>query len=129
MTRVIAINLLLIFLPLIIYGAYIFVDKKPEDKAEFWKHIPLKPLFSIGFILMLIFYITQITFNSGVKDGIYHPPTVKDGKVIPGYIEPFVKGKAADKQPKTTMKKKKAPPQKKQPNKKSGKPDLNEKEI
>lgn len=94
MTRVIAINLLLIFLPLIIYGAYIIIDKKPETKAEFWSQMPLKGLFAIGFAFMLIFYITQITFGSKVKDGIYHPPTVKDGKVIPGYIEPFKKEKS-----------------------------------
>ena len=93
MTRVIAINLLLIFLPLIIYGAYIIIDKKPEDKTEFWSQMPLKLLFAIGFVFMLIFYITQITFDHKVKDGIYHPPTVKDGKVIPGYIEPFKKQK------------------------------------
>ncbi|GAA6212919.1 hypothetical protein NBRC116602_26600 [Hyphomicrobiales bacterium 4NK60-0047b] len=97
MTRVIAINLLLIFLPLIIYGAYIIIDKKPEDKVAFWKQIPLKLLFSIGFALMLIFYVTQITFNTGVKDGIYHPAIVKDGKVIPGYIEPFKKDPLKDK--------------------------------
>jgi|GEM_PF-2897241 len=105
MTRVIAINLLLIFLPLIIYGAYIIIDRNPEDKAAFWKQIPLKLLFSIGFALMIIFYITQITFNSGVKDGIYHPAIVKDGKVIPGYIEPFKKEKT-EKKPSSTKDKK-----------------------
>ncbi len=105
MTRVIAINLLLIFLPLIIYGAYIIIHKKPEDKDAFWKQIPLKVLFSIGFLFMLIFYITQITFDSGVKDGIYHPPVVKDGKVIPGYIEPFKKEKT-DKKPGSQKEKK-----------------------
>ena len=104
MTRVIAINLLLIFLPLIIYGAYIIIDKKPEDKDAFWSQMPLKGLFAIGFVFMLIFYITQITFGNKVKDGIYHPPTVKDGKVIPGYIEPFNKEKSSEKkkEPKKT---------------------------
>lgn len=113
MTRVIAINLLLIFLPLIIYGAYIIIHQKPEDKATFWKQVPLKVLFSIGFVLMLIFYVTQITFYSGVKDGIYHPPVVKDGKIIPGYIEPFKKEKKDEKQKSSSKKKK----------------DLSEKEI
>ena len=105
MTRVIAINLLLIFLPLIIYGAYIIIDKKPEDKTEFWKQIPLKLLFAIGFIFMLVFYFTQITFDHKVKDGIYHPPTVKDGKVIPGYIEPFKKEKPPKEQSEPKVKK------------------------
>ena len=117
MTRVIAINLLLIFLPLIIYGAYIIIHKKPEDKEAFWQQIPLKTLFAIGFLFMFIFYVTQITFNSGVKDGIYHPPVVKDGKVIPGYIEPFKKDKS-DKKSSSA----------KESNKKEKK-DLSEKEI
>lgn len=105
MTRVIAINLLLIFLPLIIYGAYIIIDKKPEDKDAFWSQMPLKGLFAIGFLFMLIFYITQITFGNKVKDGIYHPPTVKDGKVIPGYIEPFNKEKPSQETEKQEKKK------------------------
>ena len=49
MTRVIAINLLLIFLPLIIYGAYIIIHKKPEDKEAFWQQIPLKSCSQLGF--------------------------------------------------------------------------------
>lgn len=88
MARVIAINLLLIFLPLIIYSAFIILYKQPEDKAEFWALIPTKTLFTIGFLLMGIFYFTQINFHKTIKDGVYHPAKIQDGKVIPGYISP-----------------------------------------
>ncbi len=91
MTRVIALNLLLIFLPFLLYAAYVIIEKKPEDKEQFWGHIPLKPLFIIGFFLMAVFYISQINMVPETKDGIYHPATVKDGKVIPGYVEPINK--------------------------------------
>lgn len=93
MTRVIALNLLLIFLPFLLYAAYVMIEKKPEDKEQFWGYIPLKPLFIIGFFLMAVFYISQINKVPETKDGIYHPATVKDGKVIPGYVEPFDKNK------------------------------------
>lgn len=88
MARVIAINLLLIFLPLIIYSAFIILYKQPEHKDEFWSLIPLKKLFFMGFLAMGIFYFTQVNYNKTIKDGVYHPATIKDGKVIPGYISP-----------------------------------------
>jgi len=94
MTRIILINLLLILAPFLFYAAYILIEKKPETRQEFWQFIPLKKLLIIGLVLMGVFYITQITFFTSVKDGIYHPATVKDGKVIPGYIEPIEKQKS-----------------------------------
>lgn len=93
MTRIIFINLLLITGPFLFYAAYIMLDKQPETSPEFWKFIPLKKLLILGTALMAIFYATQITYGGGVKDGIFHPATVKDGKVIPGYIEPIEKPK------------------------------------
>ncbi len=91
MTRIILINLLLILAPFLFYAAYILIEKKPETRQDFWQFIPLKKLLIIGFVLMGIFYLTQITFGTSVKDGIYHPATVKDGKIVPGYIEPAEK--------------------------------------
>jgi len=88
MTRVILLNLLLIIAPFFLYAIYILLQKKPETQDEFWRLIPLGKLLLIGFGFMAVFYATQITFGSDVKDGIYHPATVKDGQVIPGYIEP-----------------------------------------
>lgn len=87
MTRVIFINLLLIIAPFLLYGLYVLFEKNPKTAAEFWPLIPLKKLLAIGFALMIVFYITQIKFK-GDQEGIYHPPVVRDGKVIPGYIEP-----------------------------------------
>lgn len=91
MIRLVLINLLLIITPFLVYGAYVLLQKKPETSQEFWKLIPLKKLLVIGFLFMGIFYITQINFGGNIRDGIHHPPTVKDGKIIPGYIEPIEK--------------------------------------
>jgi quinol-cytochrome oxidoreductase complex cytochrome b subunit len=88
MTRVVAINILLILAPFLFYSAYVLLEKKPKDKQEFWKLIPAKTLFAVGLCFMAIFYISQITFQHPVKDGVYHPAEVRDGKVIPGYISP-----------------------------------------
>ncbi len=85
MARVVAINILLILAPFIVYAAYILIEKKPDSREAFWKLMPAKPLFAVGLLLMSVFYITQIDFNSG-KDGVYHPAEVRDGKIIPGYI-------------------------------------------
>lgn len=85
MARVVAINILLILAPFILYAAYVLIEKKPDTREDFWKLIPAKKLFAVGLLLMSIFYITQINFNAG-KDGVYHPAEVRDGKIIPGYI-------------------------------------------
>ncbi len=91
MTRVVLINLGLIFAPFIIYAAYIILDKQPATSEEFWALIPLKKILMIGVGLMLIFYITQLSLTPAQK-GKYHPPEVRDGKIIPGYIEPEKEG-------------------------------------
>lgn len=93
MTRVIAINLLLIFLPFILYAAYIWLEKKPETSKEFWQYIPLLPLFVTGVILMSTFMISQIAIGPPQKDGVYNPPVIKDGVVIPGHVTPFPENK------------------------------------
>ena len=89
MIRLIAINLLLILAPFILYAAYVWLEKKPATSKEFWQHIPLLPLFLAGTALMFAFMVTQISTAPAVKDGIYHPPIVKDGVVIPGHVTPY----------------------------------------
>lgn len=86
MARVVVINILLILAPFLFYSAYILIEKKPETKGEFWNLIPSKLLFAIGLIFMGIFYVTQISFQTPIKDGVYHPAEVRDGKIIPGYV-------------------------------------------
>ena len=87
MTRVALINLGLMFAPFIIYSAYVMLQKQPATREEFWQHIPLRKMLIAGFGLMLVFYITHLSLTPAQK-GKYHPPVVKDGKIIPGYVEP-----------------------------------------
>ncbi len=89
MLRLIAVNMLLILAPFILYAAYVWLEKKPQTSKEFWSHIPLLPLFIGGVTLMTVFMLTQISLRPAVKDGIYHPPVVKDGVVIPGHVTPY----------------------------------------
>ena len=92
MPRLIAVNLLLILAPFLLYSAYVWIEKKPETSKEFWSHIPLMPLFIIGAIFMTAFMLTQISLQPPARDGIYHPPTVKDGVIIPGHVTPHPQG-------------------------------------
>lgn len=88
MLRVVLVNLTLLFLPSLIYGAYIYLthrdggaDKALDDAPIFW-------LFGIGVALMLVTLIYYTQFSGGGRPGqTYVPPAYKDGKIVPGHFE------------------------------------------
>jgi hypothetical protein len=88
MLRVVVVNLTLLLLPSLVYGAYIYLTRRnaPLDKAL--DDAPIFWLFGIGVILMLATLIYYIQFSGGGRPGqTYVPPAYKDGKIVPGHVE------------------------------------------
>ena len=76
---------LLFFLPFALYAAYLRLAKQDESDAQ-RKH-PWTFLFASGLVLVAAsFLIWGITEGSG-EQGVYVPPHVEDGRVVPGHVE------------------------------------------
>ncbi|MFA5948651.1 MAG: hypothetical protein WC807_00040 [Hyphomicrobium sp.] len=90
MIRVFIENLILFLLPALVYVAWVMMtrpssDDDKETMSGAWKVIddaPLLWLFGAGATLILLTLIAFGTSNSGGKPGqVYHPSTMKDGKI------------------------------------------------
>ena len=76
---------LLFLLPFALYAAYLRLAKQDESEAQ-RKH-PWTFLFASGLVLVAAsFLIWGITEGSG-EQGVYVPPHVEDGRVVPGHVE------------------------------------------
>ncbi len=76
---------LLFLLPFALYAAYLRLAKQDESDAQ-RKH-PWTFLFASGLVLVAAsFLIWGITEGSG-QQGVYVPPHVEDGRVVPGHVE------------------------------------------
>ena len=76
---------LLFLLPFALYAAYLRLAKQEEVDAT-RKH-PWTFLFASGLALVAAsFLIWGITEGSG-QQGVYVPPHVEDGRVVPGHVE------------------------------------------
>ena len=76
---------LLFLLPFALYAAYLRLAKRDESGGE-RKH-PWTFLFASGLVLVAAsFLIWGITEGSG-QQGVYVPPHVEDGRVVPGHVE------------------------------------------
>lgn len=87
MLRVILLNMAIFLVPFILYGAYMILVRRHQDKNSLWRDAPILWLFSAGLVLVLFVVFTLISFERQEPGGVYHPPVYKDGKIQPGYIE------------------------------------------
>ena len=92
MIRIVIENIILFLLPSVAYFAYVYLRRadraiKPGDHAQIWDDAPIIWLMLAGAVLMLGVTLTFATFEGGTPDQIYHPPTMKDGELVPGYFE------------------------------------------
>ena len=89
MARVILINLILLVLPLALYWAYAKATGRRDASGDVEVDpMPIVSLIGVGALLMLGAILWQIDYDGAPKEGRYVPPTYKDGKIIPGHIEP-----------------------------------------
>lgn len=97
MIRVMAENLLLFLLPTVLYLAFRYVQRvraRSPDAGSAGKAIrsdlndaPFLILFITGAALVLATLIAFGSTDSGKPGQTYYPPTIKDGKVIPGHFK------------------------------------------
>ncbi len=86
MLRIVLINILLFLLPFLIYGAYM-VWVKGVAPGKLVNTAPILWLLIFGFALLFVFVGTLIQFQSGDRDGTYHPSVLEDGVIKPGRID------------------------------------------
>lgn len=88
MLRVVLVNLTLLFLPSLIYGAYIYLTRRGAPPGAVWDDAPIFWLFGLGVLLMLATLIYYTQFSGGGRPGqTYVPPAYKDGQIVPGHFE------------------------------------------
>ena len=86
MIRRIAFEILLFLLPFGLYGAYWHLSKREEVEPS--PNHPWTVLFASGLALVAAsFLIWGITEGAG-QQGVYVPPHVENGRVVPGHVEP-----------------------------------------
>lgn len=87
MARVILLNLLLFFLPFILYGSYVYLVQKNRDPAKIWSAAPINWLFFAGGLMVFGTLIYFVSFQGGGPEGQYRPAIYKDGKIQDGRFE------------------------------------------
>jgi len=84
MIRLLVERLLLFLVPFALYAAYVYLRKADEQAPE--KH-PWTALFISGLVLVAAsFLYWGITQGAG-EQGVYVPPHVENGRVVPGHVE------------------------------------------
>lgn len=100
MIRVFLTSALLFLLPFILFAIYATVmdflsapvpgsTSTSTSRQSAWTNPPVAWMAGIGAVLVLgtLIYLAATTAPAGPPTGTYHPPTVKDGKIQPGYID------------------------------------------
>lgn len=74
--------------PFAVYLAwYAFSNRGGGKKVPHWEEGPWFWLFVTGSVLVLIGMGIVALIGGGEPGAVYHPPVMKDGKVVPGRFE------------------------------------------
>lgn len=86
MIRIIVENLLLFFLPTLLYVVFVFVSRRSAgDETPVLQGAPLVWLFVTGLALMVATLVAFGTRTGGKPGEVYEPPVFKDGRIVPGH--------------------------------------------
>jgi len=86
MFRIALIDIFLLLLPFLIYGAYMLTVKGvAPDKL--WQNAPILWLLTAAIGLLFIVTATVIQFSGGKPGETYHPATLENGVIKPGEID------------------------------------------
>ena len=80
---------LLFLLPFILYGIWMLIARRRARGHEHepnWSDAPLVWLTAAGVALMLGALFTTAMLTGVPKGGVYVPPHVQDGQVVPGQV-------------------------------------------
>jgi len=87
MLRIVLINLLLFMLPFLLYALYAWFMRGEASAGGVLDDAPIAWLLIAGAVIVLGAIGYFISFEGMPAKGTYHAPTVKDGKVVPGYVD------------------------------------------
>lgn len=73
-------------LPTLLYIGYLLIERRRSRRAA--RHIPWVWLVLAGVGLMGATLAGMTLLDGGTVGGVYHPPAVVDGQVVPGRIVP-----------------------------------------
>ena len=91
-------DLLLFLLPFALYAAYLRLRKHDEDTPA--KQHPWTALFASGLLLVALSFVFWGLVEDANQRGVYVPPHLEDGRLIPGRVIPESEGSGrADKGP------------------------------
>ncbi|MCB1483190.1 MAG: hypothetical protein KDJ55_14815 [Rhodobiaceae bacterium] len=86
MLRIIAIQALFFLLPFLVYGFWLYFSRQVVNAPENWKP-HLFWLVVAGFVVTIAAFIAMAAFSGAPTTGVYTPPEIRDGVVVPGTIE------------------------------------------
>lgn len=86
MIRIILTRLALFLLPFALYGLYLFLLRWRPDIAR--PQTPWTGLFIAGLSLVVMSFVVLGLTEGESIEGVYIPPHVENGKIVPGHVEP-----------------------------------------
>jgi hypothetical protein len=97
MGRILAQIVLPILLPTILYGLWLVGQRRRmaaagAGKLPVWVEAPWIWLLGLGVAFaVLVTVALSVLGGGGNVEGVYVPPQVKDGEMVPGHMEPKVR--------------------------------------
>jgi Family of unknown function (DUF6111) len=85
MIRIVIENIVLFFLPTLIYVTYIALTRE-EKQQGLLDDAPLAWLAVAGTVVVVVVLVAFGSTSGGRPDQHYEPPSLKDGKIQPGQI-------------------------------------------
>ncbi len=87
MARIVLINLFMFALPFLVYGAYVYLVRRGQDRDSIWRGAPINWLVVAGLVLALGTLASLVTFSGSGTEGTYQPPRFEDGVIKPGRVD------------------------------------------
>ncbi len=93
MVRFVLLDAIFFLLPFGAYALWLLVTRRTMRNAEDWQARTIVWLALAGAALMLAIILYFIHFDSGPPGGVYVPPHIENGVIVPGHIEPESPGR------------------------------------
>ena len=93
MARILLQYVLPIALPSLIYVAWLVYENRRiaqggEGTPRRWEEGPWAWLIGGGVLLTVLVAVVTAVLTGRGKEGVYVPPRVEDGRIVPGHLEP-----------------------------------------
>jgi hypothetical protein len=81
-----------IVLPALLYALWMAAERRRVEagggEKPGWADAPWLWLLALGLFFAGLIAVAIFVFGGGSSTGVYVPPAVQDGQVVPGHIEP-----------------------------------------